>query len=102
MDPRLNDVIGADILRSLYLYHEGRFLEGWSEASGATAMAWATGLGKQGGIGWKFAPPVTGKLAQEIRDKVQLEEKSRSIRAKMVVAPPPVNAKDLGDRIDLL
>jgi hypothetical protein len=97
-DPRLLDVIAGNATRALHLYLGGRFLDGWAEASGGSAMAWAAGLGKLGGVG----EAMVGSGGKERSEKVARERRLREIRPKGVVVEPPKTPQELGERIDLL
>ena len=96
-DARIIDVVAASCIRGVRSYEGARFLEGWGTSTASTAMAWAAGLGKLGGVGESF---VGGGVGRE--RKVEREKRLREIRHKGTVAEPPKNGKELGERIHLL
>lgn len=96
-DARIIDIVAASCLSGIRSYQGARFLEGWGASTAPTAMAWAAGLGKLGGVGESF---VGGGVARE--RKMAREKRLREIRYKGTVAEPPKNGKELGERIHLL
>ena len=107
------DVITAQAVRAGLLYYSGRFLDGWAEMSGAAGMAWAAGLGKLGGVSENLAKLLRGdghdsgsgdhkERERQYEKRVQLEERVRLYRYKGAVLPPPADAKEYGQRVELL
>jgi hypothetical protein len=92
-DGRLVDIAAAACIRAYYLYNEGRFLEGWSDASQTVGFVWVTGMGKLGGV---------GESMLGCNDKVQREIRLRNVRFKGTVARPPRDTHELGERIKQL
>lgn len=99
IDHRVLDLVAAATLRSLALMSQGRFIDAWSENSAACALLWATGLGKLGGVGERFAPE---KLQRDRAARVEYERRGRLIRQKGQIVAPPSSAQDVTERIRLL
>ncbi|TXT11617.1 uncharacterized protein COLE_02027 [Cutaneotrichosporon oleaginosum] len=99
LDSRVLDLVCAATLRSLALSSAGRFVDGWNENSTACSLLWATGLGKLGGVGEMFVAPEKRPADRAIR--VQRELRSRRVRAKGQIVPPPSDAQDVAERIRL-
>jgi hypothetical protein len=76
----------------------GRYLDGWAEASGGAAMAWAAGLGKLGGVG----EGLVGGNSPVREERIARERRLREIRSKSTVVEPPRTPAELGQRIELL
>lgn len=100
LDPRVLDLVCAATLRSLALGAAGRFVDGWNENSTACSLVWATGIGKLGGVGEMFVSPEKRPVDRAAR--VERERRSRLVRAKGQIVPPPSDAQDVGERIRLL
>jgi hypothetical protein len=100
LDPRVLDLVCAATLRSLALGSAGRFVDGWNENSTACSLLWATGLGKLGGVGEMFVAPEKRPADRAVR--LHREIRSRLVRAKGQIVPPPSDAQDVGERIRLL
>ena len=78
-------------------YREGRFLEGWGAAGNGTALAWAAGLGKLGGVGEGIVGGGAG-----YREKVERENRLRTVRRKSCLTGPPSDGREFGERVRLL
>ncbi|BEJ14876.1 hypothetical protein CspHIS471_0406430 [Cutaneotrichosporon sp. HIS471] len=99
LDPRVLDLVCAATLRSLALAGGGRFVDGWNENSTACSLLWATGLGKLGGVGEMFVAPEKRPADRAMR--LDREHRSRLVRAKGQIVPPPSDAQDVAERIRL-
>jgi hypothetical protein len=87
----------SNCVRAFDAIEESRYLDGFSASSGLSAFAWATGLGKLGGVSQRF---IGGDKNWDMVTK--REAKLRSIRRRTSLIESPKELKDLGSRIDLL
>ena len=99
-DPRIIDVIAANVIRCAYYIEQGRLLETLTEMGGTGIVAWAAGLGKLGGIGERFLPALP--LDPTSIRRRERTEKLKVVRWRGSIAEPPKNAKEYGQRIHLL
>lgn len=98
IDHRVLDLVAAATLRSLALVSQGRFIDAWNENSASCSLLWAAGLGKLGGVGERFAP---AHLQRGREARVEYERRTRLVRLKGQIVPPPSSAADVAERIRL-
>jgi len=92
VDARIIDLVAASCIRGMASYREG-----WGAAGNGTALAWAAGIGKLGGVQERL---VGG--GAEYHQKVRREKKLREIRRKGCLTEAPKNGKEFGERVHLL
>nr|XP_018263310.1 uncharacterized protein I303_04804 [Kwoniella dejecticola CBS 10117]OBR85468.1 hypothetical protein I303_04804 [Kwoniella dejecticola CBS 10117] len=97
-DPRIIDLIAACTVRAYGFYEQARYFEGWTEASLATSMVYASGLSKLGHVGEKLLNVDTA----DRKARIDREKKLRVVLGKGVALSPPVDRVELGERINLL
>lgn len=99
-DARIIDVVTSDMFRTMWLYDNARFLDGWVESSGGAAMVWAAGLGKLGNVSKGLLP--SEPRAPEEDERHRMEGSIRAFRAKTQVVKPASTLQEHATRIQLL
>ena len=89
------------LMRTYSCFENVRLLEGWTEQTSNVGLIWITGLGKLGGIG----ESLFGKSKDQKRENersVQMDRRLGEMRTRTQVFPPPKDAQEAGERINIL
>ena len=100
-DPRLMDIMIGTLGRTYSCFMNVRLLEGWTEQTSNVGLVWITGLGKLGGIGELLYGRGNDQKPGDERS-IQIDRRLAEMKNRTQVFPPPRNAQEAGNRINLL
>ncbi|WVQ77261.1 hypothetical protein IAR50_006944 [Cryptococcus sp. DSM 104548] len=101
-DPRMHDLTIASVLRSFAYFSDSKNIEGWVENTASTGLLRAAGFAKLGHVGERLVPNL-GDYG-ELENSMKRLERERQLRVAMhkgAIVPPPRNAQELSERINL-